>query len=206
LPVLDDGALLAIDARFEVAIHRIEEVVAVELGLESQDAAAKQSFQQFGAPGANAQAFGVRPGDVPEGDDGGAGQAFANQARGQGEVVVLHQHHGIVGFGFLAHGLGEFAIDRFVGGPVVAAEERPHVGQVAQRPQTFVGKAVVVAALFLGGEPHAAQGIGFLVGRHAHVILRSTDSRSAVPLPWATHTPEQARSTGSTAVTRPLAG
>jgi hypothetical protein len=41
LPVLDDGALFAIDARFEVAIHRIEEIVAIELRLESQDAAAE---------------------------------------------------------------------------------------------------------------------------------------------------------------------
>ncbi len=34
----------------------------------------------------------------------------------------------------------------------------------------------------------------------------STVSRSAEPLPCATHTPEQARITGSRAVTRPLAG
>ena len=34
----------------------------------------------------------------------------------------------------------------------------------------------------------------------------STTSRSAVPLPWAIHAPEQARITGSSAVTSPLAG
>jgi hypothetical protein len=36
--------------------------------------------------------------------------------------------------------------------------------------------------------------------------LASTVSRSAVPLPWATQVPPQARTTGSSAETRPLAG
>ena len=107
---------------------------------------------------------------MPEGDDGGAGQALADETGSKREVVVLHQHHRIVGIGLLAHGLGELAIDLGVGGPVVAAEDRPHVGQVAQRPQTFVGQTVVVAALLLGGQPHAAERVGFLVGRHAHVV------------------------------------
>jgi hypothetical protein len=38
------------------------------------------------------------------------------------------------------------------------------------------------------------------------VSRSSTTSRSASPLPWATHSPPQARITGSMAVTTPLAG
>ena len=36
--------------------------------------------------------------------------------------------------------------------------------------------------------------------------MRSPTSRSALPLPWATHTPPHASMIGSSAVTRPLAG
>ena len=42
-------------------------------------------------PGADAECLGVRPGDVPEGDDGGARQALPNHARQQSEVIVLHE-------------------------------------------------------------------------------------------------------------------
>ena len=41
--------------------------------------------------------------------------------------------------------------------PVRRAERRPHVRDVAQRPQPLVGEAVVVAGLLLRREPDAAQ-------------------------------------------------
>ena len=40
------GVLLAIDARFQIAVDRIEEIVAVKLRVEAEDAAAQQAFQQ----------------------------------------------------------------------------------------------------------------------------------------------------------------
>ena len=81
------------------------------------------------------------------------------------------------------------------------------MGDVAQRPHAFVGEAVVVALLLLGGEPDAAQRV--VVAARAARATRScasTTSRSALPLPCAIQVPEQARITGSTAVTSPLAG
>jgi hypothetical protein len=48
--------------------------------------------------------------------------------------------------------------------------------------------------------------VGRLLRRHGDAVVASTTSRSAEPLPWAIQVPEQARMTGSSAVTRPLAG
>ena len=123
------------------------------------------------------------------------------------EVVVLHQHDRVVAIDLLAHRVGELAVHRDVVGPVLGAEHRARVRDVAERPQPLVGEAVVVALLFLLGEPDAPQQVG--APRRAAPgsrSLMSTVSRSAEPLPCATQTPEHARITGSSAVTRPLAG
>jgi hypothetical protein len=85
------GALLPIDAALQETVHGIQEIQAVELGVEPQDRAAEQSFQDLLAPGADAEDLGVGPGDVPEGDDGGAGQALPDHLGQQGEVIVLDQ-------------------------------------------------------------------------------------------------------------------
>ena len=77
---------------------------------------------------------------------------------------------------------------------------------MAQRPHALVGEAVVVALLLLGGEPDAAQRVVVAPGGTPTRSCRSTTSRSALPLPCAIQVPEQARITGSTAVTSPLAG
>ena len=201
-----DGVELAVDARFEVPVHRVEEVVAVKLRVESQDAAAQQPVQQFLRPRTDAQALEVGPGNVPERDDGGLGQLLADHPRGQREVVVLHEDDRVVGVDFLQGGLGELAVHGLVVRPVLRAEHRARVCDMAQRPQPLVGEAVVVPALFLLGQPHATEQVRVLARRHVDQVLASTVSRSAVPLPCATHTPEQARITGSSAVTSPEAG
>ena len=77
---------------------------------------------------------------------------------------------------------------------------------VAQRPQALVGEAGVVAGLLLRREPDAADLVEGMLRRHGDAVVRSTVSRSAEPLPCAIQVPEQARITGSSAVTRPLAG
>ena len=85
-------------------------------------------------------------------------------------------------------------------------ELRARVGDVAERPQRVVGEPVVVALLFFGREPDPPQRVGRVVGRHLHAPLRVRTSRSPLPLPCAIHVPPHARITGSSAVTRPLAG
>ncbi len=134
-------------------------------------------------------------------------QTLPDHARQQGEVVILHQHDRVVGARFGHHRIGKALIDGDVLLPVAGAEHRPHVGDMAQRPQAFVGKAVVVALLFFCRQPDAAQRVGRdRPAAPATRSSRSTVSRSAEPLPCAIQVPEQARITGSTAVTRPLAG
>ena len=144
----------------------------MEAGVEAENRAAQHALQDLAAPGADAERFRVRPGDVPEGQDGGLGQLFSHHGRQQREVVVLHEHHGVIGQGLCHHRIGKALVDRLVGLPVRLAEDRPHVGHVAQRPQPFVGKAVVVALLLFGGEPDAAQPVIGVAGRHQHAVAR----------------------------------
>ena len=77
---------------------------------------------------------------------------------------------------------------------------------MAQRPQSFVRKPVVVAPLLARRRARRA-GAGTADWRAARPARprRSTTARSAVPAPCATHTPEQAWISGSSAVTSPLA-
>ena len=86
-------------------------------------------------------------------------------------MVVLHQHNRILGLGLAHHGLGELAVDRDVLRPVAGAENRAHVGNVAQRPEPFIGKAVIVTSLFLGREPDAAYLVGGLLRWHGHAVV-----------------------------------
>jgi hypothetical protein len=53
-----NGERLAVDARFELAVDGVDEVVAVELRVKPQDAAAEQPVEQLDAPGQIANASG----------------------------------------------------------------------------------------------------------------------------------------------------
>jgi hypothetical protein len=140
--MLDHRSAFAVDARLKVAIRGIEEVVAMQLRVESDNAAPEQSLQDLTPPWADAEALGVGPGNVPEGNDHCARQTLANEPRRQGEVVVLHEHDGILAGRLLTDGRGELAVDLFVRGPVAAAKNGAGVGQVAQ------GIAFMVAQCF----------------------------------------------------------
>src|SRR5260221_2756989 len=74
-----------VDACLDVAVDRVDEVVAVELGVESENAAPEETVDQLLAPGADAEGLRVRPGNVPERDDGRRRDALADHARQQRE-------------------------------------------------------------------------------------------------------------------------
>ena len=74
-----DRRVLAVDAAFHEMVDGFDEVVAVELRVEAQDRASEQAVNDLLLPRANAEGLGVRPGDVPEGDDGRLRQLFADQ-------------------------------------------------------------------------------------------------------------------------------
>ena len=147
LSAVGHGESLAVDACLEQPIHGVQEVVAVELRMESHDAAAEQAMQNLSSPGADGERFGVGPGNVPERDDGGVGPSFADEARQQREMVVLHQHHRIVAVRLGDDRVGEAGVHQAVVVPIGFAEGRAHVGVVTQWPKTFVRETRVVAGL-----------------------------------------------------------
>lgn len=122
-------------------------------------------------------------------------------------MVVLSKYYRVIALRFFGNCIGEALIDRDVVFPIGGTENGAHMGDMAEWPQPFVGKPVIVANLFLFAKPDAPEGvIGMFGGGTGTRSCRSTISLSAVPLPWAIHIPEHARMTGSIAVTRPLAG
>ena len=60
------------------------------------------------------------------------------------EVIILDEHHRVFASRLLDHGVSEALVYRRVLLPVLEAEGRPHKGDMAQGPQTLVGKSVVV--------------------------------------------------------------
>ena len=153
------------------------------------------------------KASGIWPGNMPERDDGGFRQPFANHLRQQREMIVLNQNHGIRPLGLLNDGLGKPLVDGAILVPVGFPEDRPDKGDMAERPQPLIGKAVVVAVLFFLRQPDTPERIERVI-RAARECdrVRRQGSRSALPLPCATQVPPQARMIGSIAATRPLAG
>ena len=64
-----DRRVLPIDAAFDEAVDRLEEIVAMKLGVKSEDGAAEQPVDDSFLPWADAEGFGVGPWDMPERDD-----------------------------------------------------------------------------------------------------------------------------------------
>ena len=88
---------------------------------------------------------------MPEDRDAGVAAALCLIMRGsKREVVVLqagpravYVHH------FFQQGVGKLPVHVLVVLPILGAERRTRVGDVAERPQTLVREAVVVALFFL---------------------------------------------------------
>ena len=158
-------------------------------------------------PRADAERFAIRPRDVPELADRDVGPRFLHEARQQREVIVLHEHHRAVVADLLDHRVGEPAIDPHVLLPVRIVELRPRIGDVAQRPQARCSRSRSSSPALLPASARRAAACT-TADRAARATRprASAVSRSALPLPCAIHVPPQARITGSSAVTRPLAG
>ena len=175
LAAADDGERLAVDPRLDEAIDGLQEVVAVELRVKAQDVAAEQPVQQLDAPRADRERLGIGPRDVPERDDRRLRQPVADHPRQQREMVVLDQHDRVLALRFRDDGIGELRVDGPILIPVGGAERRPHVGDVAQRPQPFVGEAVVVALRCSARQPQAADPVRRIVGRHGDAVVAIDD-------------------------------
>ena len=72
-------------------------------------------------------------------------------------MIILHQHHWVSLTGdLLQHSVGEPLVNGAVEPPVLRAENRPRVCDVAERPQPLVGKSEVESLFLFRSEPDAA--------------------------------------------------
>ena len=82
---------------------------------------------------------------------------------------------GLILIPFLAllaqHGFREFPVDGLIIFPVFDPERRACMGNVTQRPQTFVRKTEIEAILFFLRQPNSAQRILRMIGGHAHAAM-----------------------------------
>src|SRR5690348_16663202 len=85
-----DGERLAIDPRFEEPVDGIQEVVAVELRMKSQDAAAEEALEELVAPWTDRECFRIGPRNMPERDDRRSLQTLADHLRLKRKVLVMY--------------------------------------------------------------------------------------------------------------------
>jgi hypothetical protein len=65
-------------------------------------------------------------------------------------VIILHQDDWVFLFGLLDYRRGKLLVNNPIMIPVTSAKHRANMGEVAEGPETFIGKSIVIALLFLG--------------------------------------------------------
>ena len=149
----------------------VQKVVAVQRNVEADQIGAQQPIQQLRLPWADAEGLRIGPGNMPEDGHARVGPGVLHHPRQQREVIVLHKHHGVfAALHLFEQRIGKPLVHALVALPVGGAEDGPRVRDVAQRPQPFVGKAVVVLRLFFRGKPHPPQRVTRIVRRHAQPV------------------------------------
>src|SRR5687768_8452021 len=141
-------------------------MVAVRRRLETDDAAPQQPVQDLRSPRADPEPLRMRPRNVPEGDHRGPGYALPDEAWREGEVVVLDEDDRVSRVDLGARRVREHSVGVLVVAPVRGPEDGPVVREVAERPEAFVGEALVIPALLGGAEPHASQPVGLFARWH----------------------------------------
>jgi hypothetical protein len=96
-------------------------------------------------------------------------------------ALAVDEDDRIVGVDLLADRVSELSIDRDVVLPVFRAKCGPRVRYVAEWPEPFVGKSVVVARLFRFREPHSSHHVRLFSGRNADVPLSVRHLLVSVP-------------------------
>ena len=84
-----DGEGFPVDARFEKPIHRVNEIVAMKLSVEAENAAPEQPSTNSSRHGQMANDSGLGQGMCQKVMTIASGSSLANHARQQCEVVVL---------------------------------------------------------------------------------------------------------------------
>ena len=168
----------------------------MRLNVKSHQIRSQQAIHQFALPRANPKRLGIRPGNMPENRYSGIRPLLFDHSRQQREVVILHQNHRLFGvLHFFEQGIGELTVDGLILFPIVGSKDRTRVRDMTERPDSFIGEAVVISFLFFLGEPNSPQRVLGSSGGTASRLCLSTLSRSAVPLPCASQVPLQAHNT-----------
>src|SRR5258708_20429752 len=122
---------------------------------------------------------------MPEDCDARVGPLLLDHPGQQCEVVVLHQDDRPNSvFDLLEQGIGELSVDCLVIIPVAGPKNRAGVGDMAEWPQSLIGKSVAIPLFLFLGEPHAAQSVLRAFWRHAEVTapIRRFHIRTAAAL------------------------
>lgn len=165
-----DARRLLVHLSAELLLRCLQEVRPIALELEGEQIVGGEPVDQLGAPRANPQAIRMRPRNVPEERRADAFAPRAKRRRDEREVIVLQEHRRIARVELLVDRRREPFVDLAVGRPLLAAEARAHVDDMAERPQPLVGKAAVVRGKRRLLEPQPAQRIRGMFRRHQHLV------------------------------------
>ena len=86
-------------------------------------------------------------------------------------MEVLDEDEGRLRSHFLEHGVREELVDLSIRLPVARLEAGAREGDVAERPKTAIGEAVVVALFLLGAEPDPAEGVARVFRRNSDAVV-----------------------------------
>src|ERR1700730_5273610 len=140
--------------------------------METDQVGAQESIHELSLPRANTECLLVGPGNMPENCHPSIASSLFDKPGQQREMVVLHQNDRICrAFHLFKQSVGELVVDSLVMLPIIGTEDRPGVRDVAERPKTLIGKPVVVAFLFLFGEPYAPQRVLRILWRYAQTVV-----------------------------------
>ncbi len=91
----------------------------------------------------------------------------------QCEMVILNQHEWpVCAFNLFEDCRCKFLIHALVMLPIRGAKNGTRMGNMAERPNSFVREAEIVALLLFLRQPETTQGVVRMVGRNAQAVLR----------------------------------
>src|ERR1051326_2757711 len=156
-------------------------MVAVRLDVEPDQIGAKQSIQQLTLPRTDPECLRIGPRYMPENRQTDVRTFLLNVTRQQREVIILRQDHRTFdALYFIEHDFRKLLVHLLVISPVARTEDRASIGDMAERPQTFVGEAEIVSLFLLRTHPDSPQRVLRMVGWHAQPVMLVNDFRIRV--------------------------
>ncbi len=156
VPFTVHGKSLPLNAGLDSAVYSLEKVVTMGLNVKANQVGAQQSIEQLALPRTDTEGLWIGPWNVPENRYLGVRTLALNELWQQGKVIILNEQHRVLGVCHLfEHGFGEFLVDIPIMLPIRCPKQWSRMGDMAERPQPFVGKAVIIPFFLFLAEPHA---------------------------------------------------